>query len=177
MTTSSSLTHAQFTVSPGNLSLLATCIDTLLPWVPYIRRDDLVAYRLSEDPSAGLVILRPTQAAEDLSRIIDRCKRSIPDLDRALNRMATIAAELTDHVGFRVRSLDEWEQLVSGFEHAAVSHPEWQLSVVAPHRPRDPKAPTDRLYQAWLRIGLLGPIHNTLHVQCENPDSGSKATP
>lgn len=177
MSIRTSLTQVCFAVSPDNLSLLEACIDALLPWQPFIQRGNLVAYRLSDDPDAGLVLLCPTQEAQALSQIITRCRRSIPDLDRAFIHMDTIAAELTDHVGFRVKRVGDWERLLSSFAHAAVNHPEWQLSVVAVHRPGDPKAPTNGLYQAWLRIGLLGPFRNTLHMQCENPDNTSETTP
>jgi hypothetical protein len=69
-----------------------------------------------------------------------------------------------------VESHDEWERRLAGFERAAEEHPEWEIEVRAVNRPTDPQALTPYLYQAWVRIGLLGPLQNTFEMQCLNPE-------
>ena len=39
------------------------------------------------------------------------------------------------------------------------------MTVVHVERPGDPGAMTDYLYQAWVRLGLLGPWRNTFELQ------------
>ena len=161
--------HVNFAVPPENLEALDACIDAVLPWRRYVKRDDLVGYRIGGGDDSGCVFVRPVDACGELASVMKRVRRSVPDLDRAIAALEQSPADYADHFGFRVSSVDEWERLLAGFESAARDHPEWQLTVVEVHRPGDADAVTHRVYQAWLRIGLLGPLRNTFEMQCENP--------
>ena len=167
--------HMNFAVPPESLAALDACIEAVLPWERYVTRDDLVGYRIAGGDDAGCVFIRPAEAVGEIASVMKRVRRSVPDLDRAIAALERSPADVADHFGFRVSSVDEWERLLAGFESAARDHPEWQLTVVDVHRPGDSDALTDRIYQAWLRIGLLGPIRNTFEMQCENPDAAPAA--
>ena len=168
------LNHMNFAVPPEDLAALDACIEAVLPWRRYVKRDDLIGYRIGDGEDSGGVFIRPVEACGEIAAVMKRVRRSVPDLDRALVSLERSPADFADHVGFRVSSVDEWERLLTGFEEAARSHPEWRLTVVDVHRPGDAGALTDRIYQAWLRIGLLGPIRNTFEMQCENPDAAPR---
>ena len=43
------------------------------------------------------------------------------------------------------------------------------MAVVRVERPGDPGALTDYLYQAWIRLALLGPVRNTFEMQALEP--------
>jgi hypothetical protein len=43
------------------------------------------------------------------------------------------------------------------------------VTLVRVERPGDPGALTDYLYQAWVRLALLGPIRNTFELQALDP--------
>ena len=75
---------------------------------------------------------------------------------------------VNDHNGFMVDNVEEWEARLSKFQKASEEHPEWQLSVIEVLRPESPEAQTREIYQAWIRVGLLGPVRNTFEMQCSN---------
>ena len=52
----------------------------------------------------------------------------------------------------------------------AAARPELAVSVVRVERPGDPGAVTDYLYQAWIRLALLGPWRNTFELQALDPE-------
>ena len=163
--------HQNYAVPPENLGLVEACFSELFPWEHWVSREDMVGYRFQQASEKGMAFFRPAKAAGDLAKMIDRLRKTSPELDRALVGMDQLPADHADHSGFMVHSVDEWERRVAAFERAVDEHPEWQLRMVDVHRPGDPDALTDRLYQAFLRIGLLGPIRNTFEMQCLNPDA------
>jgi hypothetical protein len=64
-----------------------------------------------------------------------------------------------------VGSVEEWEERLAAIERLGRERPEFELRVVDVLRPGDGRAPTDYLYQAFIRVGLLGPLRNTFEMQ------------
>ena len=167
--------HNNYAIPPGNLALLEECIRELMPWDLWVKRDNMLGYRFQEESEKGMTFFQGSEPAGLLAKSLDRLRKQHPDLEAALTGMERLAADHNDHNGFIVKSLEEWESRLAGFERAAREHPEWRLTVVSVLRPGDDAALTDRLYQAWLRIGLLGPVRNTFEMQCLNPMAASAA--
>ena len=94
-----------------------------------------------------------------------RLRRSDAELGRALTALEAQEADLTDHHGIRIASVEEWERRVTRALELAQTRPELAVTVVHVERPGDPGAMTDYLYQAWVRLGLLGPWRNTFELQ------------
>ena len=165
--------HNNYAVPPENLALIEECISTLFPWERWVYRDDMLGYRFQKISEKGMTFFRPAEPVGEYVRLIQRLRKTTPSLDAALKGIESLPADTNDHNGFIVKSVEEWEERLAHFQTAAEERPDWQLTVVDYHRPGDPDALTDRLYQAFLRIGLLGPIRNTFEMQALNPDAAA----
>jgi len=160
--------HNNFAVPPGRLPLIEACIDALFPWVKFVSKSYLLGYRLADDMHAGALYFRPAAAAADLEAAFARLRVESAELDRALAGLDTIDADYNDHNGFMVRSVDEWEARLANAQRLQRERPEFEIRVVDVRRPGDGRALTDYLYQAFIRIGLLGPFRNTFEMQAMN---------
>jgi|SRR5689334_18102519 len=162
-------THASFAVPPEHVAALCECIETLFPWSPIVRKPDLVGYRLGDDLNRGALYLRPTPAARALHAALERLRRLDAELGHALAGVEALDADVNDHQGIRIVTVDAWEARVATARELSRARPELAVSVVAVRRPGDPGAPTDYLHQAWVRLGLLGPWRNTFELQALDP--------
>lgn len=160
--------HNNYCVPPDAVAGICECIEALFPWTLIVRKPHLVGYRLGDDLNRGALYLRPTAAAASLHEALARLRRADADLGRALDAMEVQEADLNDHQGIRVPSVAEWETRVARAAELA-RRPELRVTVVRVERPGDPGALTDYLYQAWVRLGLLGPIRNTFELQALDP--------
>jgi hypothetical protein len=160
--------HNSYCVPPDAVAGLCECIEALFPWTLIVRKPHLVGYRLGDDLNRGALYLRPTAAAASLHEALARLRRTDVELGRALDGMEVQEADLNDHQGVRVPSVAEWEARVARAAELA-RRPELRVTVVRVERPGDPGALTDYLYQAWVRLGLLGPIRNTFELQALDP--------
>ena len=161
--------HNNYAIPPANLAFLEACIRELMPWELWVKRDNMLGYRFQQESEKGMTFFQGSAPAGLLAKTLDRLRKQHPDLEAALTGMEKLSADHNDHNGFIVKSVEEWETRLARFERAVRERPEWQLTVVEVLRPGDANALTDRLYQAWLRIGLLGPVRNTFEMQCLNP--------
>ncbi|MFQ5667858.1 MAG: hypothetical protein ACE5I7_15705 [Candidatus Binatia bacterium] len=157
--------HNNYAVPPERFSLVEACIDALFPWVKFVSKPYLLGYRLSDDMHAGALYLRPAAPAAALHAAMARLRRQDADLDLALEGLERIAADYNDHCGFMVPTVAAWEQRVALAERLQHDRPEFEIRVVDVFRPGDSRALTDYLYQAFIRIGLLGPFRNTFEMQ------------
>ena len=160
--------HNNYCVPPDAVAGICECIEALFPWTLIVRKPHLVGYRLGDDLNRGALYLRPTAAAASLHEALARLRRADADLGRALDAMEVQEADLNDHQGIRVPSVAEWETRVARAAELA-RRPELRVTVVRVERPGDAGALTDYLYQAWVRLGLLGPIRNTFELQALDP--------
>jgi hypothetical protein len=160
--------HNSYCVPPDAVAGTCECIEALFPWTLIVRKPHLVGYRLGDDLNRGALYLRPTAAAASLHEALARLRRTDVELGRALDAMEVQDADLNDHQGVRVPSVAEWETRVARAAELA-RRPELRVTVVRVERPGDPGALTDYLYQAWVRLGLLGPIRNTFELQALDP--------
>ncbi len=165
--------HNNYSIPPENLAPLEECLRELMPWELWVKQDRMLGYRFHQQAEKGMVFFQPSEPAGLLAKTLDRLRKQHPDLDTALVGLERLPADHNDHNGFIVKSVEEWESRLAGFHKAARERPEWRLTVVNVLRPGHKEALTDRLYQAWLRIGLLGPIRNTFEMQCVNPAAAS----
>lgn len=161
--------HNNYCIPPGSVDGVCACIEALFPWSLIVRKPHLVGYRLGDDLNRGAVYLRPTPAAGELYDVLERLRGERPEFERALEALAAQAADFTDHQGFRVATVGEWERRVAAAEALARTRPDLRVRVVRVERPGDPGALTDYLYQAWIRLGLLGPLRNTFEMQAIDP--------
>jgi len=161
--------HVSYCVPPPHVAALTESIETLFPWTVIVKKPTLVGYRLGDDLNHGALYLRPTQAATTLHGLVAGLRAERPELDRAFTTLAAQEADLNDHQGFRVPSVPEWEARVARARDLAARRPELGVAVVRVERPGDPGAPTDYLYQAWIRLALLGPLRNTFEMQAYDP--------
>jgi len=161
--------HNNYCVPPEHVDGLCACIEALFPWTLIVRKSHLVGYRLGDDLNRGALYLRPTLAARALYDAVARLRRSDAELGRALAALEGQEADLTDHHGIRIASVEEWEGRVARARDLARARPALQVSVVHVERPGDAGAMTDYLYQAWVRLGLLGPWRNTFELQALAP--------
>ena len=157
--------HHSYAVPPARLTLIEACIDALFPWVKFISRPDLLGYRLTDDLHAGALYFRPTAAAAAVHDALARLRAADAELGDGLTALEGLDADYNDHAGFMVGSVAEWEERLARAEWLARERPELQIRVVDVFRPGDGRAPTDYLYQAFIRLGLLGPLRNTFEMQ------------
>jgi hypothetical protein len=157
--------HHNYAVPPQRFALIEACIDALFPWAKFVSKPHLLGYRLGDDIHAGALYFRPAAAAAALQEALGRVRGEQSDLDAALRGLDSIDADYNDHCGFMVPSVAEWERRVAGAEQLARTHPEFEIRVVDVFRPGDGRALTDYLYQAFIRVGLLGPFRNTFEMQ------------
>src|SRR5262249_20347292 len=144
---------------------IEACIDALFPWVKFVSKPHLLGYRLAADMHAAAVYFRPAAAAATLHTALDGLRREHPDVHRGLVELEGMDADYNDHSGFMVPSVAEWETRVDCAQRLEREHPEFEVHVVDILRPGDARALTDYLYQAFIRIGLLGPFRNTFEMQ------------
>jgi uncharacterized small protein (DUF1192 family) len=157
--------HNNFAVPPERLALVEQAIDALFPWVKFVAKPHLLGYRLTDDLHAGALYVRPAPPAAALHAEIERLRAENPELDRGIRGLETIEADYNDHCGFMVPSVEEWEERVALAERLERERPELGICVVAAFRPGDGRALTDYLYQAFIRVGVLGPFRNTFEMQ------------
>jgi hypothetical protein len=161
--------HGNYCVPPEHLARLCESIEALFPWSLIMRRPDFVGYRLGDDLNRGALYLRATPAAGALYTTLERLRTREPELDRALAALVAQDADVTDHVGVRLSSVEEWETRIERARALARERPDLEVEVVRVERPGDPSAVTDYLYQAWVRLRLLGPLRNTFELQTLDP--------
>ena len=161
--------HNSYCVSPEHVDRLCEAIEALFPWSLIVRKPHLVGYRLGDDLNRGALYLRPMAPARALLSALSRLRGSDAELSGALDAMEAQDPDLGDHQGVRIASVEEWEERVGRACMLATDRPELEVTVVRVERPGDPGALTDYLYQAWIRLGLLGPIRNTLEMQALFP--------
>src|SRR2546428_5195861 len=157
--------HNNYCVPPEHVDGLCACIEALFPWTLIVRRPHLVGYRLGDDLNRGALYLRPAPAARAVFDALARLRRSDVELGRALAALEAQEADLTDHHGIRIASVEEWEGRRTRARELARAPPELAVTVVHVERPGDAGAMTDYLYQAWVWLGLLGPWRNTFSLQ------------
>jgi hypothetical protein len=163
--------HNNYAIAPERLPLVEACFDTLFPWVKFVSKPQLLGYRLTGDLHAGALYFRPAAPAGAFADAVARLRVSDHDLDRALRGLDAIDADYDDHCGFMVPTVAEWEERVAHAEHLQHTRPEFEIRVVDVYRPGDGRALTDYLYQAFIRVGLLGPVRNTFEMQARRPES------
>jgi hypothetical protein len=163
--------HAAYCVPPEAVARLCESLETLFPWTLIVRKPDLIGYRLGDDLNRGALYLRPTPAARTLHDVLARLRRTTPELERAFEDVEVQEADLNDHLGLRIGSPTEWEERVARATELASARPDLALRIVRVERPGDPGAATDYLYQAWIRLGLLGPLRNTFEMQALDPSA------
>jgi hypothetical protein len=161
--------HANYCVPPEHVPAICECIEVLFPWSSIVRKPHLVGYRLGDDLNRGALYLRPTPAARALYDALARLRREDAELGRALAALEAEDADVNDHQGIRIASVEEWERRVAGARELSRTRPDLRVSVLRVERPGDPGALTDYLYQAWVRLALLGPIRNTFEMQALDP--------
>ena len=161
--------HNNYCVPPEHVPRLCEAIEALFPWEVIVRKPELIGYRLGDDLHRGALYLRPTATASELYRVLARLRGERSDLDRALRAVETQEPDLTDHQGVHVASIEEWERRLARAYELAATRPDLEVTVVRAERPGDPGAITEYLYQAWIRLGLLGPLRNTLEMQALDP--------
>jgi hypothetical protein len=164
--------HHNYAVPPERLPLIEACIDALFPWVKFVSKPQLLGYRLADDLHAAALYFRPTPAASALHAAFASARGRDPDLDRALTELGQIDPDYDDHCGFMVPTVAEWEAQVAQAERLQRERPEFQVCLVDVYRPGDGRALTDYLYQAFIRIGLLGPWRNTFEMQARKAGFG-----
>lgn len=157
--------HANYAVPPERLALVEACVDALFPWVKFVAKPTLLGYRLTDDLHAGALYVRPAAPAASLDAALARLRATDGELDGALAGFERIDADYNDHVGFFVPTVAEWEERVAVATRLATERPEFQIRVVDLFRPGDGRAQTDYLYQAFIRVGVLGPFRNTFEMQ------------
>lgn len=163
--------HVNYAVPPENMAALEECIATLMPWQLWAKTQSMLGYRFHTNYEWGMAFFQPSEHAATFARVIDEVRKERPELDEAIKGLESLTPDVNDHSGFIVKSVDEWEKRLAAFQVASQTHPEWQVTVTGVLRPGDPEALTDRLAQAWIRIGLLGPVRNTFEMQYLNPGS------
>jgi hypothetical protein len=157
--------HVNVAVPPERLPLVEACIDAAFGWAKFVAKPSLVGYRFSDDFNEGALFVRPVPEAGIVADALRRLRASDAALDGALARLETIEADWADHTGFMVGSVAEWEERLATIERLARERSEFELRVVDVLRPGDGRAPTDYLCQAFIRVGLLGPLRNTFEMQ------------
>ncbi|MEW6268465.1 MAG: hypothetical protein AB1689_04105 [Thermodesulfobacteriota bacterium] len=160
--------HVNYAVPPERLPAIERCIDELFPWTKFVAKPYLLGYRLGEDMHAAALYFRPVPAATALFEAFDRLRVADPALGEALERLERVEGDWIDHAGFMTESVAAWEARLAHVGRIAERHPEFGIRVVDVLRPGDGRAATDYLYQAFVRIGLLGPLRNTFEMQARS---------
>ena len=161
--------HNNYCIAPAHLEPLCECIEAIFPWTLIVRKPSLVGYRLGDDLNQGALYLRPTPAGAAVADALARLRDADAALGRALAALDAQDADLTDHQGVRIASIEEWQRRVTRAAELEQNRPALQVRLVHVLRPGDPGAPTDYLHQAWVRLGLLGPWRNTFELQALVP--------
>jgi hypothetical protein len=161
--------HVNFCVPPAHVEPLCAAIEALFPWTSIVRRRGIIGYRLGDDLNRGALYLRPTAAAAALFDAVARARASDPSVACAFADLEAQDADVTDHQGIRLPTVADWEARVARAHELARERPELRVSVIRVERPGEPGAVTDYLYQAWIRLALLGPLRNTLELQALDP--------
>ncbi len=154
-----------FAVPPERLPLVEECIDVLFGWEKFVAKSYLLGYRLTGDMHEAALYFRPVPAAGALTDALARLREGDPALDAALGALDSVEGDWADHTGFMTGSVEEWEERLARATRLASERPDFQIRVVDVLRPGDGRAQTDYLYQAFIRIGLLGPLRNTFEMQ------------
>ena len=157
--------HVNFAIPPERLPLVEECIDTLFGWEKFVAKPYLLGYRLTDDMHAAALYFRPVPASQALQLALERLRSHDAALDAALRGLDEIEGDWADHTGFMTPSLAEWETRLALARRLERDRPELAIRVVDVLRPGDGRAQTDYLYQAFIRIGLLGPVRNTFEMQ------------
>jgi hypothetical protein len=157
--------HNNYAVPAENLAELEKCLDAIFPWEKIVQRPTMIGYKLREDRRDAMVFFQPVEAAGKFARAIARLREIDPELDEAVRGLETVSPELNDHNGMMLPSVAEFEARVAHVRRVAAEHPEWDIHVVDVFRPGQPNAITPDLCQAWVRVGLLGPVRNTFELQ------------
>ena len=157
--------HVNFAVPPDRLALVEECIDALFGWEKFVAKPYLLGYRLTGDMHEAALYFRPVPAAAALWEALGRLRREDAALDGALAQLDAIEGDWADHIGFMTASAAEWEERLAQAERLARERPEFAVRIVDVLRPGDGRAQTDYLYQAFIRVGLLGPLRNTFEMQ------------
>jgi len=157
--------HVNFAVPPERIALLEECLDALFPWEKLVSKPYLLGYLLTDDLHEAALYFRPIGAAGTLDAAIKRLRAVDDELDQALGTLADAEGAGSDHPGFVVPSVAEWEARVERAQRVERDRPELQVQVVDLVRPGDGRAQTDALYQAFIRVGLLGPTRNTFEMR------------
>jgi len=157
--------HVNFAVPPAQLPLVEECIDRLFGWEKFVTKPHLLGYRLTADLHEAALYFRPVPGAGQLWAAIDRLRREDTALDAALGELHGIDGDWADHIGFMTSSVAEWTARLDIAERLATERPDFGIRIVDVLRPGDDRAATDYLYQAFIRIGLLGPLRNTFEMQ------------
>lgn len=157
--------HVNYAVPPERWAEVEACIDALFPWTKFVSKPSILGYRLGDDMHEGALYFRPVPAAGALGASLARLRAGDPALDDALAGLDRIEADWADHTGFQVGSVAEWEERLATVARVAAAHPAWGIRIVEAIRPGDARAAVDYLYQAFIRVGLLGPFRNTFEMQ------------
>jgi hypothetical protein len=157
--------HVNFAVPPERLPLVAECIDQLFGWEKFVDKPYLLGYRLTGDLHEAALYFRPVPATGVLDEALGRLRARDAALDGALGELERIEGDWADHFGFMTRSLEEWEERLALAQRLERERPDFQVRIVDVLRPGDGRAQTDYLYQAFIRIGLLGAFRNTFEMQ------------
>jgi hypothetical protein len=157
--------HVNYAVPPERMAEVEACLDALFPWEKFVAKPTILGYRLTPDLHDGALYVRPVPAAGALSESLARLRAVDATLDAALDDLERIDADWADHTGFAASSVAEWEERVANARRLSADHPAWRIRVVSAIRPGEPGALTDYLYQAFIRVGLLGPFRNTFEMQ------------
>lgn len=157
--------HVNFAVPPERLPLVEACIDTLFGWEKFVAKPYLLGYRLTDDIHDAALYFRPVPAAGALFVALDRLRGQEAALDGALRTLDGLEGDWADHIGFMTPSVEEWEDRLALAARLEGERPDLAIRVVDVLRPGDGRAQTDDLYQAFIRIGLLGPLRNTFEMQ------------
>ena len=157
--------HVNFAVPPERLPLIEECIDTLFGWEKFVAKPYLLGYRLTGDMHEAALYFRPVPASQTLLLALERLRGADAALDAALRGLDEIEGDWADHTGFTTASLAEWEERLARARRLEHERPELAIRVVDVLRPGDGRAQTDYLYQAFIRVGLLGPLRNTFEMQ------------
>jgi hypothetical protein len=157
--------HVNYAVPPERFGEVEACIDALFPWQKFVAKPTILGYRLTDDMNQAALYFRPVPAAGVLSASLARLRKDDAALDGALADLERIEADWADHTGFAVASVAEWEERLASIGGVAAAHPEWGIRIVEAIRPGDARAAVDWLYQAFIRVGLLGPYRNTFEMQ------------
>jgi hypothetical protein len=165
---SSTWNHQNYAVAPDRLKQVEEAIDRLFGWTKFVAKPELIGYRIAEDFHAGAVYFQPAPAVEDLERALARLGASDAGLAAALAAIERLDVDLGDHSGVMLPTVADWEACVSRARELERERPELEIRVIEVVRPGDPRAATPDLHQAFIRIGLLGKVRNTLEVQARS---------